>query len=335
MKKEKETIENIYKVISDSQEKLLVVLDNNKKYGNTCNDDDKIEQTIGKIKQMHETSKELYEKMTCLRREIADLDTTIEKQLKEIKQTRQYSPIVCDQFYTAPLERCERFIITIRRNKEKVKLRAETVKNWHSSMKETNLQVQALQTNPCNIRLDGFQKILNDCTVKVRQQEAERDECEIMWRDHQIRTDKATEDMNETMTWLEMMTKSAPVSFQICQRKMKTEIKSSQEELSKKTMDVTHLDTELYSLALEASHLRKEMASVELMINTPSVFEVELPGHLWNKNYLKKIANVFKKMDSWNKTYEALEKVLCKYHEKSIDFKKCISQWNEIKMKSF
>ena len=194
IKQDKRNVEGIREMISKNQEELLTILKNNSKYVNDLDESHErnIEETIGTIEQMNENSKELYQNIRSLRSKIADLDTVIDKEFKEIMETQQNFPTAYDQFFEAQLERCEHFIMTIKKCEEKIQLRTKTVKNWQSSMKETHGRVKAFEGNPCNIQLDGFQRMLNDCLSEIHQQEAERGKCESMWRNHQKRRKKFT-----------------------------------------------------------------------------------------------------------------------------------------------
>ena len=331
VKEERRTIENICEMINNNQEELLTILKNNKKYGNDLDHDHKrkVEETIGTIEQMNERSKELYENIECLKKEIDDLDTVIEKELKEIMETQQNFPITYDQFFEAQLQRCERFIITIKKCEEKIQLRAKTLENWQSSMTETHERVKAFKGNPCNIQLDGFRRMLNDCLTKIHQQQAERDKFETLWRNHQDRIKKFTDETEEMMKWLKEMPKSADLSSKIFQSRKETEVKSSQEEILRKNANVEHLYTELCYLSGEISYLRIRMEPVESMISKPGVFEVDCPWRTWGTYYPEKIVDVFEKIDGWNENYEDLKKNFSKYYEKSSYLKKSIKDWKE------
>ena len=114
-----------------------------------------------------------------------------------------------------------------------------------------------------------------DLSFKILSYEAERDKCETIWCNHQVRRKEFTDETEEMMTWLKDMPKNAGLSFQMFQSRKETEVKSSQEEIFRKNANIEHLYKELWQLPGELHILRIRMEPMESMINEPGIFGVK------------------------------------------------------------
>ena len=206
------------------KEKLIEILDTNQKYmqGSKQNCDNaeqrnlteevvedieeiNAEDVFKSILQMKETTDHLHEvmdgKIVELQKQMDSLDEDIRKKYEQLeKPLDTYS--ILGKNVDGKLKEINPLIERICTCEEKMQLGKETIQRWQTDMKDVEEKAIALDENPFNIQLDGFQQMKEECMTMMSQHKISMEDQESKCKDHLEEKEKYTTKVDQIKEYL-------------------------------------------------------------------------------------------------------------------------------------